>query len=588
MKLLPLLLLSAVSAGAQTAPGGAWPEAKIDAILEKTREIRLAPDLSGLARGERIAVEKLLAAGRILQNLYEDQNHPQAAEARRFLESLPEGDRKDDLQRLYRLYEGPIATTLENRREPFLPVDPVEPGKAVYPSGVTAEEIERFLVENPDQRTAILHPRRVVRRASASNLTRDRATLRRFPALATLHPGLGERLDQFSAAPSNQAFYAVPYSVAWADHLMNVYELLWEGADAVENEDADFAAYLRNRARDFLSDDYESGDASWITGDFENLNAQIGSYETYDDELFGVKTFFSASVLKRNIEESEQLRKVMAGLQELENLLPFDSPKKVREEIPVGVYDVIADFGQARGTNTATILPNESHLARKYGRTILLRSNIMRDAALFGGTSSAWKAAVAEPFEGDLTRDGNFYRTLWHEVGHYLGVDRDRQGRNLDLALEANASTLEEMKADLVSLFVAPVLRERGYYTDEQLRSVYASGIRRVLQSNRPRRDQPYQTMQLMQWNWFLENGLLSFDPSTGELAVDYDRYHEAVESLLREILALQHAGDKAAADAFIDRWTRWDDALHGVIARKIRDAQTHRFTIVRYAALGE
>jgi hypothetical protein len=36
-----------------------------------------------------------------------------------------------------------------------------------------------------------------------------------------------------------------------------------------------------------LSDDYESGDAAWVTGHFKTLNAQIGSYETYDDELYG-------------------------------------------------------------------------------------------------------------------------------------------------------------------------------------------------------------------------------------------------------------------------------------------------------------
>ena len=55
----------------------------------------------------------------------------------------------------------------------------------------------------------------------------------------------------------------------------------------------------------------------------------------------------------------------------------------------------------------------------------------------------------------DLTGDGNFQRTLWHEIGHYLGVDRDRQGRTLDVALEDYADAIEEMKADLVSLFAA-------------------------------------------------------------------------------------------------------------------------------------
>jgi hypothetical protein len=29
-----------------------------------------------------------------------------------------------------------------------------------------------------------------------------------------------------------------------------------------------------------VSNDYESGDASWVTGRFTHLNAQIGAYET--------------------------------------------------------------------------------------------------------------------------------------------------------------------------------------------------------------------------------------------------------------------------------------------------------------------
>ena len=56
-------------------------------------------------------------------------------------------------------------------------------------------------------------------------------------------------------------------------------------ADAVEADDAEFAGYLRNRGRDLLSNDYESGDAAWVTGRFGRLNAQIGTYETYDDAL---------------------------------------------------------------------------------------------------------------------------------------------------------------------------------------------------------------------------------------------------------------------------------------------------------------
>ena len=385
-----------------------------------------------------------------------------------------------------------------------------------------------------------------------------------------------------------EGFYVVPYAVAYADDLMKAYQLLNEAANAVQKDDDEFSRYLRNRARDLLSNDYESGDASWVTGHFKNLNAQIGSYESYDDELYGVKTFFSLSLLLRRDQETTALRQAMKGLQALEDSLPYQNHKKVREDIPVGVYDVIADFGQARGGNTATILPNESYLARRYGRTILLRANIMRDTSIFEGTSRTYSAAVGDEQAKALTSDGNFYRTLWHEVGHYLGVDRTKDGRDLDEALQDNSNTLEEMKADLVSLFVAETLKTQGYYTDAQLRSVYAGGILRVLQNNKPRRDQPYNTMQLMQWNFYLENGLLSFDPTTKTLRINYDKYHEVVGKMLAKTLEVQYQGDKAASDQFIDQYAKWDDNLHGAIAANIRAQQRYRFRLFKYLALGE
>jgi hypothetical protein len=417
----------------------------------------------------------------------------------------------------------------------------------------------------------------------------------KYPVLDTLHPGLKDRLSRMVGSLLRRGsrmrveqtdFYGVPYSVAYADRLIKAHALLNEAADALQKDDEEFAKYLRNRARDLLSDDYESGDAAWVTGHFKNLNAQIGSYETYDDELYGVKTFFAFSLLLTRQQETAALRQAMKGLQALEDSLPYGRHKKVREDIPVGVYDVIADFGQARGGNTATILPNETYLARRYGRTILLRANIMRDQNIFGASSATLAAALGEEGAKALTPDGNFYRTLWHEVGHYLGVDQTKDGRDLDQALQNDADALEEMKADLVSLFVAEALHKQGYYTDAQLRSVYAGGILRVLQNNKPRRDQPYNTMQLMQWNFFLENGLLTFE--NGQLRVHYDKYHEVVGKLLKIVLDTQYEGDKAAADRFIEQYTTWREDLHGVIAKNIRDSQRYRFRLFKYAALGE
>ena len=585
----------------QTLPPGYWPYEKSQPIIEKTQTIRLAPDLSQLSADERKAVAKLLEVGKIFQTIYEDQRHKQALSSHRalltlgrsYVSSAPAAT--ENLVTLYRLNQGPIATTLENKREPFLPVDAVVPGKNMYPWGVKKEEIESFLSAHPEQRDEVMGLRTVVRTANSLNSDRDLAMLRKYPVLDTLHPGLRAELETISGVKAGargasplrtQGFYAVPYSVAYADDLMKAHGLLNEAAAALQKDDEEFSRYLRNRARDLLSDDYESGDAAWVTGHFKNLNAQIGSYETYDDELYGVKTFFAFSLLATRQQETSALRQAMKGLQALEDSLPYDHHKKVREDIPVGVYDVVADFGQARGANTATILPNESYLARRYGRTILLRANIMREPNIFEGTARTFAAAVGENQAKELTSDGNFYRTLWHEVGHYLGVDRTKDGRDLDQALTDDASALEEMKADLVSLYVAEALHKQRYYTDEQYRSVYAGGILRVLQNNKPRRDQPYQTMQLMQWNFFLENGLLTFE--NAKLQIHYDKYHSVVGKMLQKVLEVQYAGDKAAADHFIDQYTTWKEDLHGVIAKNIREQSRYRFRVFKYAALGE
>jgi hypothetical protein len=589
-----LLLPAAPRAETKGAlPAGYLPLAESQAVLDKSLRVHLDPDLSRLSERERATVEKLVETGRLFQRVHEHMRHPQALEAR---DALLELDRKlgspaetSNLVTLYYASKGPVARMLDNQRRPFLPVDPPVPGGSVYPPGATREEIDAFMAAHPGTRETILHPRTVVRRADKNSLKRDVETLKRHPLLDGLHPGLLTSLEAMQKSPDPKGFYAVPYPVAYAEELTAAHRLLTAAAAIIAPEDEDFAVYLRNRARDLVANDYESGDASWVSGRFKTLNAQIGSYETYDDELYGTKTYFSLNVLVADRARSEALRAATAHLQELEDSLPYDEGKphkRVRTDIPVGVYDVAADFAQSRGGNTATILPNDAAAARKYGRTILLRRNIMEDPRLFEISQVSFQAAVADEFRGDFTPGGGSDRTLWHEIGHYLGVDRTRDGRDLDLAFEQAAAVLEEMKADLVALYVAPGLRQLGYYDDESLRAVYASGVRRVLLKSRPDRSQPYQTMQLMQWNYFMDRGALSFDAGSGRMRIHYDRFHEAAAAMLREVLAIQAAGDRAAAEAYITTWTSWRDDLHERVAAAMRASERYRYSYVTYELL--
>lgn len=554
-----------------------WSASETAAILDKTMNIHFAYDPSVLTANERKAAAELLQAGERLHMLYIEQKHPQARAAKT---ALMASDRTD-LQDVFRIMKGPIATTLDNQRAAIMAVSTEAPAKNIYPQGLDKDAFDAFFKANPARRDDLLHLRSVVKRANQNNRTLALKTLDRRPTLDVLHPGLRTYIE------TAEDYFALPYSVAYADDVFYIYERLNAAADHIANEDIAFARYLRLRARDILADNYDGGDATWVTASFSgNLNAQIGSYETYDDALYGVKSFFSLSLLQRDIEQSDRLASAIGDIQAIENALPYSAQKQVRSNIPVGVYNVMADFGQARGTNTATILPNEGHLSRQFGRTILIRSNVLQSPQIFSEALKGFTAATNPTHQNDLEIEGNFYRTLWHEVGHYLGPDQTKNGQDIDAALQDTADMMEEMKADLVSLFTAPRLYDAGNYTDDKLRAIYASGILRSLQKNKPRRSQAYGTMQLIQWNWFMDKGLIRFENDA--LSIDYERYSGAVESLLKAVLDLQYQGDREAANQFVDKWTAWDEKLHGVIADKMKGAEGSRYRLVTYGALGE
>jgi hypothetical protein len=567
---------------------GYWSLEQAEKVLQKTRNITLAPDLSSLTEAEKAAMEKLIEAGVIFNRLYEDSIHVQALESLAELKKLHNGGKHTQaLLDIYYRSKGPFTTNLQNQRVAVLPVSAEQAGKNVYPTGMTTEVMDAFLEQRPELAADFLDLRTVVRVNVKDNLKEDLAKLTRYTVLDALHPGLRQRLELLLDGKDDATWYALPYSVRWAPEIIRAYELINAAAADVREEDPDFSAYLSLRARDLLTDNYEAGDASWVRGKFQHLNAQIGSYEVYADSLYGVKSFWSMNVLLRDVEKSNELSAALGGLQAIQDSLPVGSGRKIQQDIPVGVYNIIADFGQSRGGNTASILPNDAAHTRKYGRTILLRYNIMANPELFEGRKESFQAAVKPEFADDLTLEGPFYRTLWHEVGHYLGVDQTNEGRELNEALSPWGSHYEEMKADLVSGFTSAHWNATGVMNDDVFRSVQAASVLRVLQKSQPRtREQPYQTMQLMQMNYFLEHGLLSFDPVDAKLSIHYDRYQAVIASLLEDVLNIQQQGDSQLAADFINKYISWTPELHEPLAQQLRDASTYRFLMVRYQAL--
>jgi hypothetical protein len=118
------LLHGAVLAAAAALPAAAltplpparWTPEQRHEVLALTRTLRLAPDLSALGPGEQAALKELLAAGELVQQVYEVQVHPQARQALAQIRALPPGQERDEFLQLYRLFKGPIGTTPANAR----------------------------------------------------------------------------------------------------------------------------------------------------------------------------------------------------------------------------------------------------------------------------------------------------------------------------------------------------------------------------------------------------------------------------------------------------------------------------------------
>ena len=251
--IITILLVFFASPAVAELPTGYWPVERSQPILDTTLRLTLNPDLSQLTEAESRAVGELIAAGEIIHGLYEEQRHAQAHEAKQALIELHEQNGKtattQNLLDLFYLSKGPIATTLENERLPFVPVSAEHPGKNMYPTGLQRDEIDAYLNTHPDEAGAILDLRTVVRRASAENIAADLTRLDDYPEIDALHVGLRTRLE--SLVDDASTFYAVPYALAYAEELRQVRQHLNTAADYIATETPDFAAYLRNRGAGF-------------------------------------------------------------------------------------------------------------------------------------------------------------------------------------------------------------------------------------------------------------------------------------------------------------------------------------------------
>ncbi len=491
-----------------------------DAILAKWQPLQMPYRSTGLSARERQMVEKLVEASGYLDDIFWRQSDP---EGLRLYRTTPD----PVLKRL--LMINGCRWDLLNENRPFTGGEPMPPGHALYPKDLTRAQIEQYVQQHPEDKAAIYDPYTVVERR-------------------------GGRL------------VGVPYHDAYKEFIGPMSQALRDAAEL--SDDAAFARFLRLRADSLSTDDYYASDIAWLELDNPKFDVIFAPYETYLDDLLGVKTSYGAAVLIRNEEESRNLavfQKYVPEIQDALPLAPEDRPSKKGHATPMEVMDSPYRAGDLRHGYQAVAdnLPNDPRVHQEKGSKKIFFKNFM-DARVEYVILPLARRLMRTDQAAKASGEGYLVGTLLHEIAHGLGPAFARQnGKTVDIreAIGASYSALEEAKADAVGMFGVKWLADRGALPKERLEEYYVSYVADIFRTLRFGTGEAHGRAEMMECNYLLEHRALT-QGTDGRYAIDYARIPDALAALAKELLEIEATGDRARAEAWFARYDQVPPAM--------------------------
>jgi hypothetical protein len=479
-----------------------------------------------LSPRERQTIDKLVEASRLLDDIYWRQSDTAGLE-------LYKTTADPTLKRLLMIMGCRWDLLDENR--PFVPgAGPMPPGHDLYPHDLTRPQIEDYVRRHPEDRAAIYDPYTVVKRK-------------------------GTRL------------VGVPYREEYREFLQPMAEALRQGAAA--SDDPAFAHFLRLRAAALLTDDYYPSDLAWLDLKDPKIDVIFAPYETYLDDLLGVKTSYGASILIRNEEESRKLsvyEKYVPDIQDALPLAPADRPSKRGHLTPMEVMDAPYRAGDLRHGYQAVAdnLPNDPRIHQEKGTKKIFFKNFM-DARVNYIILPIARLLMPPGQAAKATADGYMAGTILHEICHGLGPAFARvKGRQVDIreAIGPAYSGLEEAKADVVGMFGLKWMVDHQALPAPRLEEYYASYVAGLFRTLRFGTGEAHGRAEMMEFNYLLENRAVT--RKDGLYVVDYGRMPEVLAGLGKELLTIEATGDRTRAENWFARYDQMPAELTAALAR--------------------
>ena len=493
--------------------------------LARFKPVRIPYDPSSLTADERRMIDRLVAASRALESMFWRQSDATGLALWKALatDTTPAGR---DLR--HYLWINGCRWDLVRENEPFVGTAPMPPGRDLYPADLTRAAVDEYVTAHPDARAPLFDPFTLIRRSGAGLVGRS------------YH-------DEFAR-----------FVKAAGDALRDAAAL---------SPDGEFAKFLRLRADALLTDDYYASDVAWVDLKNPKIDVIFAPYETYLDNLLGVKTSYGAAVLIRNEAESRNLELYQKWVPDIQDALPLpaeDRPSARGHVTPMEVMDTPYRAGDLRHGYQAVAdnLPNDPRIHKEKGTKKIFFKDYMdarvREIIL------PLASRVMDPAQArQASAEGYLAATVLHEICHGLGpayARRDGKEISIREAMAGAFSGLEESKADVVGMFAMRWLIEHGVLKKERLQEYYASYVAGIFRTVRFGTGEAHGRAEMMEFNYLLSQGAIK--TSGGRYKVDFAAMPAAIQRLAKELLEQEATGDRPRAEAWFKKYGTMSAAL--------------------------
>ena len=474
-------------------------------------------DDSILTENEKVVVQKLYEAGKIIDEIFLEQVYSKNFELRETLQKSTDSKDKLTLD-LFNIMFGPFDRL--DRDKPFYGTATKPASANFYPEDMTKEEFENWIKNHPEDEKAFTSNFTVIKRD-------------------------GDKL------------VAVPYSEAYKDKLEKAAQLLKEAATYADNPS--LKKYLESRADAFASNDYYQSDKDWMDLKDHTIEIVVGPYEVYEDGMFNYKASFEMFLTILDPVESKKLDKFASYLNDMEKYLPIpDEHKNFNRgsESPIAVVNEIFVGGDSKsGAQTLAFnLPNDERVRAEKGAKKVMVKNMheAKFAKLLMPISEIVLDAEQIQY---VTFDGFFNHTLMHEMTHSIGPGFIKvNGRDTEVSkeLKETSGTIEECKADLLGMLENILMIEKGVYPESFENEMWVTFLGGTFRSVRFGVNEAHGGGNAIIYNYFLEKGAYEYNEQTQKVKVNFEKILPALKELSNKLLMIQATGDYEGAKKII------------------------------------